>query len=139
MKVFLLVSEKNRLWVALLAILLACGATVSLLNCITSYRYEDFFQLQSKTDNALRAAMNSFALATDVALALSLIILLHRIRSGLRNTDSVVNRISVYVVSTSLVTVVVSTMAIVAEMVAPLSLSWVACNIAIVEGMYLRS
>lgn len=37
MKVFLLVSEKNRLWVALLAILLACGATRTINKLINTF------------------------------------------------------------------------------------------------------
>lgn len=54
--------------------------------------------------------MNSLYLATDFILAVSLTVMLWRMRSGIERTDSVIRKFTVYIISTSFVTVAIAGM-----------------------------
>ena len=52
--------------------------------------------------------MNALYLVTDFVLAASLTLMLRKMRSGMDRTDSVINKITVYTISTSCVTVAIA-------------------------------
>lgn len=68
---------------------------------------------------------SSLVVLTDVFLASSLVFLLLRLRSGVKRTDSVVKRLVVYIISTSLITSLVACLALTAAIVFPKTFLWI--------------
>lgn len=68
--------------------------------------FKTFQQLSA--DFRIVRAVNVLSVAADGAIALTLVSLLHRLRSGYRQTDTLINKLIVYTINTSLITNVCS-------------------------------
>ena len=113
MIVALTVNDHNKLWTGTLIFLVTCEFALLLTYSINATQDSNFSDLASKTPLAIDKAMNVIVLVADLALAGSLVILLHRKRSPFAETNSVIKTITAYTISTSFVTVVISTIALV--------------------------
>lgn len=74
---------------------------------------------QLSTDFRVVHAINSLSVAADGSIALTLVFLLHKTRSGFRRTDTVINRLIIYSINTSLVTSICSVGSLVATIAWP--------------------
>ena len=90
-----------------------------------------FEQLTFSENVHVEQAMNVLFVVADLALATSMVFLLRQHRSGFAKTDSIIQRIVSYTLSTSLVTVVVSTVALISVIVAPSSFLFLAADLTI--------
>lgn len=88
-----------------------------------------FSQLAEQSAITTEQTMNALILVTDLALALSLVVLLYNSRSGLRRTDTVVKLLSTYVISTSLITAIVQCLCLAAVIAYPDSLAYIAADL----------
>lgn len=68
--------------------------------------FQTFQQLS--TDFSVVRAVNALSVCSDAAIALCLVFLLRKIRSGYKRTDTLINKLIVYSVNTSLITSVSS-------------------------------
>lgn len=79
----------------------------------------------------LSLAYTSVAMAADTLLAFTLVWLLRRARSGLRSSDSIVNRLVTYVMGTSLVTVLGMAISLIFSLVAIYSSINITANVIV--------
>ena len=90
-----------------------------------------FIDLMLPQNVHIEQAMNVLFMAADLALAISMVVLLRKRRSGFPKTDSIVKRIVLYTVGTSVATVFISTVALVSVLVAPQSFLFLAADLTI--------
>ncbi|KAL5514828.1 hypothetical protein ACEPAG_2144 [Sanghuangporus baumii] len=110
-------SNKSRLLSAVLS-LFVLGQFAATM--IYSARLYSFSQLeQVKTAVHVELAMNCIMAFTDMMLALVLIYLLRTGRSGIKRTDSIVNRLIIYTVGSGLVMALCMIAALIAAQAAP--------------------
>lgn len=63
--------------------------------------------------NALSRATNAVGAAADVSIAMALVFLLHRARSGYRRTQAIINRLITFTINTSLLTSISSILSLI--------------------------
>lgn len=122
-----LVSQRSVILTAALVILVSvefAGITVYYA-AIRENRF--FVQLTRYKIMLIEKIITSIAAFTDLALAGSLVFLLRRRRSGFAQTDSIVQRLIAYTVSTSLVTFVIACIALISILVWPKSFVFIGC------------
>lgn len=71
------------------------------------------------TELRLVHAVNALSVATDVAIALALVFLLRKTRSGIRQSDTLINKLIAYSINTSLVTSICSVGVLITTIVWP--------------------
>lgn len=88
---------------------------------ITDYGKIAHFQtfLQLSTDFRVVRAVNALSVAADGTISLTLVYLLHKTRSGFKQTDTLINKLIVYSINTSLITSVCSVGSLVATVAWP--------------------
>ena len=101
------VSDRNRALTAGLALVVVIEFTDLMIYYANIHNKKLFSQLSSNTTEVIEKVTCSIILFTDIVLASCLVFLLYRRRSGFGKTDSIVKRLITYIVSTSLVTVIV--------------------------------
>ena len=87
-------------------VILEFAATLVYYGHLTSVK--SVVSLSSHTSRAIENTMNALYLVTDSILSSYLVFHLRRMRSGTKQTDSVVDIITIYTVSTSFVTVAIA-------------------------------
>lgn len=120
-----LVSNGNRILTGLLIVFVALEFSVIMVY-YASIREQKFF-LQSMTFKVMTIAKttSAFVASTDLVLASSLVFLLRRRRSGFKTTDSIVQRLIAYTISTSLVTFLVASLGLMALIAFPMTFLWI--------------
>ena len=89
-----------------------------------------FVQLVTPSALAIEKAMDSVVLVTDFSLAFSLVILLHRSRTGgFTSSDSVIKLIIAFTIGTSLITALLLLVALVSVNTNPDSFLWLASDL----------
>lgn len=63
--------------------------------------------------NALSRTTNAVGAAADVSIAMALVFLLHRARSGYRRTQAIINRLITFTINTSLLTSISSILSLI--------------------------
>lgn len=101
-------SRGNKTWTGVLALLVTCEFAGTLVYYAHLTSLKSVFDLSSKTSRTIEQTMNALYLVTDFVLAASLTLMLRKMRSGMDRTDSVINKITVYTISTSFVTVAIA-------------------------------
>lgn len=93
----------------------------------------------AQLDEAIRIelAMTGVAVFTDTLLAVILIWLLRKARSGFRRSDSVVNRLVMYIVGSSLITAICVVAALISAAVAPHALVYLLFDLVIPKRRFL--
>ena len=106
------VSNQNKVLTTCLALLVVVEFSAIVVYYANIRDNVFFTQLSSHTTGVIEKTMCVFIVVTDISLAGSLVFLLRRRRSGFAKTDSIIKRLIAYIVSTSLVTVVVAALCI---------------------------
>lgn len=99
----LAVSDKNKVLVGCFLVLNAGQFAAGVLYFVQTFHKTDFTAVENTSTLASLRASSALAGFIDTALALTLVILLHRRRSGLRKMNSVVDR-ATYTIRTGLIT-----------------------------------
>ncbi|KLO12252.1 hypothetical protein SCHPADRAFT_941345 [Schizopora paradoxa] len=88
----------------------------ALFICLTTYSIK-VFGLTVWSDigkvNGLSRATNAVGAAADVSIAMALVFLLHRARSGYRRTQAIINRLITFTINTSLLTSISSILSLI--------------------------
>ncbi|KAM5544744.1 hypothetical protein V8D89_001642 [Ganoderma adspersum] len=130
--------SKYRLWLVIAIIILMCGALgVSVASTIVGFRgitLDDFGRLLW-----LVLAYNAVASSADVILTATLIYILHHSRTGFKRTDSMINSLILYTISTGLLTTIFNIVSFVLVHVYGVK-SWVSLGtMMIAERLYSNS
>ena len=106
---------------------------------MTYYARVISFTRIAQLDEAIRIelAMTGVAVFTDTLLAVILIWLLRKARSGFRRSDSVVNRLVMYIVGSSLITAICVVAALISAAVAPHALVYLLFDLVIPKRRFL--
>ncbi|KAI1792177.1 hypothetical protein LXA43DRAFT_364423 [Ganoderma leucocontextum] len=104
-RILLVGPSKYRLWLVIAIIMLMGGALgVSVASTIVGFRGITLGNFENLLWLVL--AYNAVASAGDVILTATLIYILHHSRTGFKSTDSMINRLILYTISTGLLTTI---------------------------------
>ncbi|EJD07252.1 uncharacterized protein FOMMEDRAFT_149763 [Fomitiporia mediterranea MF3/22] len=95
-------SEKNIILSGTISLLIVGQLVATCLYFVKALQYEDFGRLKGYM--SLTRIVDAVNATADTAIALCLVVLLHRNRSGFKDSDTTINRLIVFVVNTGLVT-----------------------------------
>ncbi|KAI5118152.1 hypothetical protein M0805_000531 [Coniferiporia weirii] len=129
-------SNQNRPLTAVLAFLVACQFVTITVYFAKIYNLADLEQFSNVL--ALECIMNSVVTVTDIAIAAVLAFLLYSLRSGMKQSDSLVRRLIVYTISTGLASSVAGLMALVTALALPNTFIYLIPDIVIAK-LYTNS
>ncbi|KLO11878.1 hypothetical protein SCHPADRAFT_449622 [Schizopora paradoxa] len=110
-------SQHNHMLVGTLALFSAGQAVSILVYFIKSIHFTEFAQLT--TLFTLEKVLNVFGVVSDFTIAGTLIILLHRSRTGFRRSETIVNRLILFTINTGLATSLCAILALIFVSVFP--------------------
>ena len=110
-------SDRNRVLTGLLGVAVITQLTIAIVGSVKILSFTTFTELYEEV--SLDLASSCVAMVADTFLAVALVWLLWRARSGLRSTDSLVKRLVTYIVGSSLLTVLCMAISVVASIAAP--------------------
>ncbi|OCB91624.1 hypothetical protein A7U60_g1123 [Sanghuangporus baumii] len=116
-------SSKNRARTGALSVIVLAQFAVSLAYSIRIASIEENVPLAGAVP--LQIASAAVATITDTCLAVTIVWLLRRARSGVRRTDSIVNRLVTYTIGSSLVTAICALFSLISAVIAPHSLIYI--------------
>ncbi|EJD07972.1 uncharacterized protein FOMMEDRAFT_16510 [Fomitiporia mediterranea MF3/22] len=122
-------SEKNVVLVVALSLLAIAQFIATTLFFAKGYRLSSFAEVPSIA--WLSKTANSLAAATDVSIAITLIFLLHRSRTGFRRSETMINRLIIFTINTGAVTSVCALFAVLFVSIYPNALIYVAFYVCI--------
>ncbi|OCB91626.1 hypothetical protein A7U60_g1125 [Sanghuangporus baumii] len=128
-------SDRNRILTGFMSAAVLAQFTVTMACYVEMFNITRFSQLYEIVH--LELAFTCVAVFADTFLAAALIWLLWKARSGLRSSDSLVNRLVVYIVGSSLVTVLCMVIAVVSAIVAPHSFIYMTAD-TIIPKLYFN-
>lgn len=115
-RIWKLSEEKYYIPVMIIAIATA-GLVVSSAYVHKAFKLDGFHELVKL--QTLSALVNVFSAVTDVLIAAVMVYLLHSARSGIQHTDTVINRLLVFVINTGLLTSICAVCSLIAVLLAP--------------------
>ena len=116
----------------MLVLLIAAEFSMMMVYYNTVLHAKLLSQLASHSSIAVEKVMNVMALISDLSLAMSLVVLLQRRRmGGFSSTSSVIKLIIAYTIGTSLLSALLSLMALVLVIVYPDSFVWLAVDLLV--------
>ncbi|OCB90410.1 hypothetical protein A7U60_g2421 [Sanghuangporus baumii] len=110
-------SKKNRILTAILCLFILGQFTATIIYTIRLFSFSQVLQVVEAVHVEL--AMNCIMAFTDTMLALVLIYLLRKGRSGIKTTDSIINRLIIYTVGSGLAMALCMIAALIAAQAAP--------------------
>ena len=120
------------MWTAILVLLIAAEFSMMMVYYNTVLHAKLLSQLASHSSITVEKVMNVMALISDLSLAMSLVVLLQRRRmGGFSSTSSVIKLIIAYTIGTSLLSALLSLMALVLVIVYPDSFVWLAVDLLV--------
>ena len=108
-------SRKSRIITAVPAVLVIAQFAASLVYYVKEFHFTQAAQLA--TIFAVTRTINVITCVTDTVIALMLVYYLHTSRTGIRQTDSMLNKLIVFAVNTGLITSVDSIISLVTGLV----------------------
>jgi len=93
-------SNHNKLLIGVIALLIIAEFVTIMISTAWSLEVKTYARLAEVAHFSI--AVNAIAVAGDILLTASLAILLHRSRTGLRRSDTMINKLILYVVNTGL-------------------------------------
>ena len=120
-----LVSGRGRLLTGALGLLVVGEFTSIMIYSVHLFKITFVTDLASHYALNLQRSMNILSLIADTALATTLIVLLHRRRSAFGNTTSVINRLTQFIIGTSLVTVVLASVSLACTFAFPQTFTYI--------------
>ncbi|KAF9000141.1 hypothetical protein BDQ17DRAFT_1308178 [Cyathus striatus] len=113
-------SHKNYFLTGLIVVLVcacaSCGVAWVILS-MQAHTFEKLLEISPLTNS-----INALSCAIDVIIASSLCFLLHRARTGFKRSDSVINRLMVFVVNTGMITTICAVSSLIALLSSPKTL-----------------
>jgi hypothetical protein len=85
--------------------------------CVKMAAYKSILELSQIA--IIAQVINAINAACDIAIAVAMVMLLHRSKTGLKQTDTIVNRLVLFVVNTGLLTSLCATTALVLLLASP--------------------
>ena len=129
------VSRKNYILTGVVAIIVTAQAALLIAYFGLVYNFTVFTQLQDVIK--VEHAINATQVAAELLLSGTLVLLLLRSRSGVRNTDSVIHKLVMYAVSTGLLTGLCAVIALITEFASPDTYAYVLLGLLIPVSKYL--
>ncbi|KAF8067054.1 hypothetical protein FPV67DRAFT_1226533 [Lyophyllum atratum] len=122
-RVYLLSNRSKLLTGSILLVVLstACMGTVWVILAMRLKTYDDLL-----TISAITISINALSTAADVVIAGSLCYMLHKARTGFKKSDSMINRLMLFVVNTGVLTSCCAIASLVALIASPLTLIYAA-------------
>jgi len=105
-------SKRNRILTAALCLLCLGPLVSTIVYFAKSYRLQTFLELESVYP--VSKAINITSVVADTSVAATLIVLLHRARTGFRRSESVVNRLIVFSINTGSLTSLIAIASLIA-------------------------
>lgn len=112
-----IVSNGNYILAGITGVLVFGQFLLTIIDYGKIANYKTFLQLS--TDFRVVRAVNALSVAADATIALTLVFLLHKIRSGFKRSDTLINKLIAYAINTSLVTGICSVGSLVATVAWP--------------------
>ena len=112
-----------------LIILISAEFATMMVYIVYIFHVTYFVQFTTSYALGVQRAMAIINLLTDSSLAVTLVILLHHRRMELTNTASIVDRLTQYIIGTSLITVCISFLALACSYAWPVSFSYLALDL----------
>ncbi|THH07209.1 hypothetical protein EW145_g3535 [Phellinidium pouzarii] len=116
-------SRGNIPLVVILCLLVAAEFSLSIVYTIKSLRLKTFTALASIVN--LSRSVNIFGAAGDIAIAMALVYLLHRARTGFHRSDGIINRLIMFSLNTGILTSLDAVMSLVTITVLPNSFVYI--------------
>ncbi|KAI9058010.1 hypothetical protein FKP32DRAFT_1293009 [Trametes sanguinea] len=126
-RVYLIGSKYTRAIVAITPVLMVLFMGFAVATCYEAFVTGTFARFDR--DAWMTSAGFGAAIAIDALLAVTLVITLHKSRTGFKSTDTLIDLLIIYTINTGLVTGVFGMLSFVFALVWPDSLIWSACNI----------
>lgn len=120
-------SQKNRILTAILCADVLTQFVIAVVYYARIYNLSSWTQFSDVVHTEF--AMNCISAFTDTLLGVVVVWLLWRSRSGIRRTDSLINRLVMYMVGSGLVTSIFTVLALVSARVAPNSLIYLLADL----------
>ncbi|KAL5508765.1 hypothetical protein ACEPAG_4744 [Sanghuangporus baumii] len=120
-------SDRNRILTAILLVAVLAQFVLTIAYCGQIYNIALMTQLSQKVHFEL--AMNCTAAFTDTFLAVSMMCLIRKARSGIHRTDSLINRLVVYTVASGFVIAFWALVALIGAATAPHSLIYLSADL----------
>ena len=121
------VSQKNRILTGILCADVLTQFVIAVVYYARIYNLSSWTQFSDVVHTEF--AMNCISAFTDTLLGVVVVWLLWRSRSGIRRTDSLINRLVMYMVGSGLVTSIFTVLALVSARVAPNSLIYLLADL----------
>lgn len=129
-------SRKNYILTGVVAILVITQAALLITYFGLVYNFTVFTQLESVIK--LEHAINATQVAAELLLSGTLVLLLLRSRSGVRNTDTVIHKLVIYTISTGSLTGLCAIIALITEFASPDTYAYVLLGL-LIPSIYLNS
>ncbi|KAI5118153.1 hypothetical protein M0805_000532 [Coniferiporia weirii] len=110
-------SKQNRILTGVLGVFIACQFTATVIYYVKVYSLSEITGLATVINTEI--ALNSVVAFVDTSIASVLAFLLHSHRSSIKQTNSLINRLMAYTISTGLLTSAMSLMALITALVYP--------------------
>ncbi|PFH46688.1 hypothetical protein AMATHDRAFT_69282 [Amanita thiersii Skay4041] len=117
-------SNKNWLLTGFILLLVVANGCCGTAWVIISMRLRTYQELLDITP--LTNSINALSTTIDVVIAGSLVILLHRVRTGFKKSDTMINRLIIFVVNTGVLTSICAIAALISLVVSPRTLIYAA-------------
>lgn len=127
------VSDRNKILTGALSLLVAGEFTSIMIYSVHLFKSEFITELATTYALGVEKSMNVLCLVADSSLAASLIALLHRRKSAFDTTNSVVKRVTQFIIGTSLITVGFAIMALACNLAWPYSFSYIALDLLVAK------
>ncbi|TFK26030.1 hypothetical protein FA15DRAFT_686664 [Coprinopsis marcescibilis] len=110
-------SKKNYFLAGSILVLIAATALSGTVWVVLSMRFNTYRELL--TINPLTITINALSSAVDILIAASLAFLLHRSRTGFKRSDTVINKLIIFVVHTGLLTTICAVSSLICLVASP--------------------
>ncbi|KAG6855596.1 hypothetical protein H0H87_000391 [Tephrocybe sp. NHM501043] len=115
-----MLSEKNIFLTGFISAIVVANATLGTVWVIQSMQLDTFDQLLEISP--ITISINALSTAADVIIAASLCYMLHRARTGFKRSDSMINRLMLFVVNTGVLTSLCAIASLISLVASPLTL-----------------
>ncbi|KAI5115278.1 hypothetical protein M0805_003832 [Coniferiporia weirii] len=112
-------SKKNYILTGILGIFILTQFVVTVIYFAQIYNLTENTKLMDRAEIITVRVLNASITATDVCIATAMAFLLHSQRSGIKQTDTLINRLIMYSIATGLVTGAVGVVALISAFALP--------------------
>ncbi|KAG5719380.1 hypothetical protein E4T56_gene13513 [Termitomyces sp. T112] len=115
-----LLSNKNKFLTGFILAIVVANATMGTVWVVLSMQLNTFDELLSISP--ITISINALSTAADILIAVSLCIILHQARTGFRKSDTMINRLTLFIVNTGVLTSICAMASLISLIASPLTL-----------------